>query len=534
MKGASRSPTAAAAAFLGGAPPSLRQCSGSGGPAAAVGAFDLPPHPCQVEGFGLDPSIFEEQYGSGNFVACAGAFEMFPLPTVPEPARLTRLGRRASRRVCRRLAVARSANETIRTLNALAGAQNQGPQRYNSARVAAVERILNACARLENPDVCVSPQAALLALLGSKLSPYEGGPVSAAPFEASRLSLPARGGGCSLGDVLVGDDALDLERFEERLFLAPGDLATRRGVEGKARCYWDSVLADSPDVYHAFIRDLTSREMLRFSTVSEETVGVFCVEKKNKKLRVIIDCRRLNQRMRRPPRTPLVSSSALSDVWLDGRGAMHYSCHDVADCFYQFRVPGRLSRYLSLRAVFAGDVGVSVTEEGPVSANAKIYPQLAVLPVGFTFALHWAQQAHLEVLRRCGVPGVDNVLFDFRPVPCLSSEAGHIVYVDNGIVLSGVSGLAGETRRLAQLALESYGLPVHDIVEETQSVQALGLQFEKDRVTVTPPAVLEAAARGGRGDCQSVPHRGTVDAVGKPLAGGLPIAYKSLTRYNQI
>jgi hypothetical protein len=74
-------------------------------------------------------------------------------------------------------------------------------------------------------------------------------------------------------------------------------------------------------------------------------------------------------------------------------------------------------------------------------------------------------------------------LVDFEPTPRLSDTVGEIVYVDNGIYMSEVPGRAGASRRAAQAALESCGLPIHDVVEECDSIVCLGLQFEGDRVT---------------------------------------------------
>ncbi len=106
--------------------------------------------------------------------------------------------------------------------------------------------------------------------------------------------------------------------------------------------------------------------------------------------------------------------------------------------------------------------------------------------MGFSFALHWAQQAHLDILRKRGVPGVGNVLLDFRPVTCLTSRAGHVICIDDGVSLSGTLGLSQDARMAAQRAVESHGLPTHDVVEEVDHTQAVGLRLSQTASHVRP------------------------------------------------
>ncbi len=76
----------------------------------------------------------------------------------------------------------------------------------------------------------------------------------------------------------------------------------------------------------------------------------------------------------------------------------------MADCFYQLRVPW-FSRYFGMRPVRAGEVGVTTTttlEGVPNSPDMEITPRLYVLPMGFAFALHWAQRAHENILQKAG------------------------------------------------------------------------------------------------------------------------------------
>ncbi len=81
--------------------------------------------------------------------------------------------------------------------------------------------------------------------------------------------------------------------------------------------------------------------------------------------------------------------------------------------------------------------------------------------MGFSFALHWAQPAHLSILSRLQAPGSVRQLFDLHPALSLKEAVGQIIYVDNGIYVSSVPGLSSSARRASQAALQSCSLPVH-------------------------------------------------------------------------
>ena len=142
---------------------------------------------------------------------------------------------------------------------------------------------------------CPSPEAAWLALLCHKASAYHAeGPCRMAPFSLPLLSLPDSAGKCDLLDVLDGSDKSDLERFEKRLLSSTVDLETRLTQEGKARTYWAPELESNDVLYVEFLKQLYQRDMISFSFSSKCSVGIFAVEKKSGRLRLIIDCRKLN------------------------------------------------------------------------------------------------------------------------------------------------------------------------------------------------------------------------------------------------
>eukprot|EP00973_Karenia_brevis_P070802 9841583-Karenia_brevis.AAC.1 len=126
--------------------------------------------------------------------------------------------------------------------------------------------------------------------------------------------MPSLAGKCSLLDSLPAEESQDLRKFEERLLLSSEELSERIIDEGPAKACWDPVLKYDMSSYVEFVTTLHERGMIRYSLQSKEKVGVFCVAKKNGKLRLIVDCRCVNQRLRLPPKTRLASCAAFCEV----------------------------------------------------------------------------------------------------------------------------------------------------------------------------------------------------------------------------
>ena len=133
----------------------------------------------------------------------------------------------------------------------------------------------------------------------------------------------------------------------------------------------------------------------------------------------------------------------------------------------------------------AGKVGVSRIDGVPVRPEEIVYPLLIVLPMGFSFALHWTQQAHDVILRRGErlLPDRSDLLVDFCP-PNLDEQVGKVVYLDDGVFASATPTCSGACQELAADVLHAAGLPVHEVVPEQSSLEVLGLQFEHHCVRI--------------------------------------------------
>ena len=265
-----------------------------------------------------------------------GGADIFPLPLLPLPTATHTRSRRQSQRIVRSGRITTAVNECVWSLNYLYGSTRPVASYPSAARDSCMNRIVEAVESCKPPPSVEEPEAAFQVLLGSKAIPYGGDePSGVASFELESLSLPSSAGGCCLLDVLEGEDRIDLQGFESKLLLSDCDFKQVCDRDGRANTYTDPKLKDDYSLYVQFINELKDRKMLRFGGSCKERVGVFCVAKKSGKQILIVDCRRINQRLRRPPRTRLCSSSGFCEIEVPEGNGLYYSSHDVSDCFYQ-------------------------------------------------------------------------------------------------------------------------------------------------------------------------------------------------------
>eukprot|EP00973_Karenia_brevis_P012395 1683467-Karenia_brevis.AAC.1 len=76
--------------------------------------------------------------------------------------------------------------------------------------------------------------------------------------------------------------------------------------------YLDPMFKNYPRKYGNFLKDLKSRKLIRWSTYSHCTLGLFFVRKKNGRQRMIVDARPLNFRCAEPPHVALATGDSFS------------------------------------------------------------------------------------------------------------------------------------------------------------------------------------------------------------------------------
>ncbi|CAK0855216.1 unnamed protein product, partial [Prorocentrum cordatum] len=354
--------------------------------------------------------------------------------------------RRAAQRLGRKAAIGRRSNDCIAALNNLYGDGSFLPGgRPSQAQFSALDGILRAVTDDMPPDPLPAPEAALQELLGTEALDYASEDLSVvAPYDRGLVSWPDTAGSVNLLDVLPDPDRQEVIDGP-RAFL----LRAEEGPPATCKVYWDKTLKADRGEYVRFVQDLLNRGMVELRTRRDFEVGIFFARKKSGKLRLIVDARSVNQNLRRPTSIQLASTAAMVGLEAEPGDMLEFSIQDIADCFYQFKVPDYMAQWFGMKPVRAGEVGAKTVQGEPVLAGARVYPCLRVLPMGFSWAMRWTQQAHRELLRRAGLGGIESELVD-RQVP----------------------------PRLAAKKMSNIGLPLHEVEEGKHVVEALGLELD--------------------------------------------------------
>ncbi|CAK0815512.1 unnamed protein product, partial [Prorocentrum cordatum] len=192
--------------------------------------------------------------------------------------------------------------------------------------------------------------------------------------------------------------------YQERM-LRQGDILP------KIEPYLDPKLKFHQKECQRLVRDLFDIGMVDWTTTPKCRIGLFCVPMSDgKSLRLIVDARRANEVFADPPAVDLLTAEGF------GRGeaalpagmaprspeAVEYlsklrlvvGTSDVANCFHCLKLGPEMSAHFGLPAAPAHVFGL----EGAVAGGrhlgraSPVYPAWAVLPMGFTWSLWFAQR----------------------------------------------------------------------------------------------------------------------------------------------
>ena len=376
-------------------------------------------------------------------------------------------------------AVVRVANEAVDGLNFLWGARSPSSMEPSVAQQFCMQDILDGVRGDPPPPDLSSPKAALAELLGSQSSAYSSEGLSCvADYSLDLVSWPTSAGNVDLLSVLEGEDRECCANISKYLST---DTAGGDSAESPPP-YWDSTLRSDRSAYVSFARQLLSRNMVSIRRSCSRRVGIFFVKKKNGKIRIVIDARVVNRDLPRPPRTRLASTAAVVELRFEDGETASFSAQDIADCFYQFRIPENMQELFGLKPIRAQELGISHLDGVPIAGGTWLELCLSVLPMGFSFALHWTQQGHRCLLRRAGVGGIQHEMLDKAPPPSLSAkEPARLVYVDNQLFASVRTGASSRARRQVHKYFSNLAggaLPLHDIEDEVSVTEQIGLELD--------------------------------------------------------
>ncbi|CAE7196525.1 AMY1.1, partial [Symbiodinium necroappetens] len=306
-----------------------------------------------------------------------------------------------------------------------------------ASQKAAQHEIFKAVARSSLPSTFLSECGAVQELLHTSLA-YDGNEASTTvrPYERGLVSIPSCGHqAVGLSDVL-DDSGRDIVEDPSRCMLLNSDewgekIESHEGFSP----YMDEVLRKDPAQYSVFVKDLADAGMVSFTSEPKDSVTPFFVIKKNKKLRLILDCRGVNRRFRPPPPLALGSGASWSQLSIQKGETLYMAQSDIKDYFYSL----------------------------------------------------WGLRSEQWNGTDRGGLSIDRVLVDNKPAPDLSNgEPVLLPYADN-------LNVAGIDARKVQIAkdgavsrLRRLGFLVHEEIDAVDAVDSLGFRIDGKRGLVTP------------------------------------------------
>ena len=290
-----------------------------------------------------------------------------------------------------------------------------------------------------------APKPALSTLLqGRDDYSMPSAPVALAPFSLELISLPdSLEGAPNAADLLGEDDRRFLEEQERMVDPHPD-------MNNVSEPYWDPCLKSGKLKYLSLVRKLHRIGYFVYTTDPIEYAGLFFVWKSaRQKIRMIVDGRRANLRLRDPPGVDLLSAEGLSrfevvpsfdEVGGDGP-ELYVGLSDVKDCFHRIRQPSWLARYFCLQPVEAHHVGLTghCLEGRILRSNDLVYPAPGSLCMGCSWSLYFAQRINEKLMSEIPALMHSEPMSDKGEPVVFKSNGGrqvrHYTYVDNlGIV----------------------------------------------------------------------------------------------------
>ena len=406
--------------------------------------------------------------------------DIFPLPLLHEFGHdgLSNLSRQCRRRAEYRCHLETEVNHTIRCLNEMYGApQAAGTHGEAVAQRNALEFIEASVKQLGKPPTDLTASEALRLLRGA--SGYEDVQASGtvASFNLEAVSIPEAGWEpIGLHDLWGSNGRKIVDDFVQQQLLPPEEAKLNLDATGLGCTYWDPILRHRK-TYAKFVKRLAASHLVDFSlSPVREEVSFFCVYKKNGRQRLIVDARRANAHFREPDYVHLTTGDGLGGLEFPSNSSVKVCTADLKDAFYHLALPVELRDVFGLPRVRAGDVGVFSLNGSVVSANQWLSPRLAVVPMGWSWALWICQSVHESIIDRTGL-GESSRIRDRRVPP--DASVCHTEYVDNLIVLGTDKDQVQYKYDKAVRALKDAGLQVHEEEVNDEGAEILGWELSR-------------------------------------------------------
>ncbi|CAK0880230.1 unnamed protein product [Prorocentrum cordatum] len=188
-----------------------------------------------------------------------------------------------------------------------------------------------------------------------------------------------------------------------------------------------------------------------------EEAGMFFVARKDKRLRLICDTRTPIMHFTTPEHTALATGEALSSLEASGVNMIGMSSGDVDCCFYQYALPPWCRRHFNLPLIESRFLPPEVRSAcGLTLKSGQIRFGFKVVPMGWSWAVHFIQEAHLHLVKSV-LPSQPWCL-DKCPGIDLNAEDAKVLCIDNFAALSQSPCRAATAVADMQAALAAKGV----------------------------------------------------------------------------
>ena len=419
--------------------------------------------------------------------------ELFPVPPAPVPDRTPGLSTSSGRRRAKVRSLVLESNQVIDSLNEMFAPHVKNTEEQPSmAHRACHHSIFQQLARLPTSSSTCTMREAVQELLQCDASyGQEDFSSTVRPYSRPLVSLPETGDEPipltqvldPLGIDYVGNPARHMMLSEEEWgeVLEKGDIV---------KPYMDEILQHDRSQYGGFIKDLYGKGMFTFTSKPQEIVPPFFVRKKSGKLRLILDCRAVNRRFKRPPPLALGAGTSWAQVSVPQGCNLHLAQSDIKDYFYSLQLPPELQPLFCLPALplsLVQDWGFPELQRLEGDSEGLIFPMLRVVPMGWSWAMWIAQRVHQHLCLEASGLDVDRIVVEGKPAPGLQDgEVILIPYADNLNVAGIDQKRVQEVKDKIVAHLRQVGFRVHEELEACSIGQSLGFLIDGARGIVSP------------------------------------------------
>ena len=350
---------------------------------------------------------------------------VFPLPFIHETRTHPQLARAGARRraVDRTRRVSKT-NLSVALLNLLYGGVDYLEAALDTvageAQLSALARVQETVRRWDfSADAAAAEELAGQPIVGYSLGEELAAAVDTDP---ALVKLPREVGRATLLDLLPKQWA---EVYAQEESVVKGGIHAEAAEHLRPRAFMSPTLRNA-ETYAALVKRMYDAGMLRVLDEVRERVGLFTVARPDDLQRLVVDPRPTNAAWGDPPPVQLAAGALLARQLQRARsfaGAgsrTRLAKSDLSDFYYNLRVPSWMSAWFAIPRVPGAVVGMPELEWVDLG--------FAVLPMGGSHSVFLAQEVHLEILRRAGLP-MDRRLVDGEAL--LDAGAFFVVQIDD-------------------------------------------------------------------------------------------------------